>query len=254
MTAWVVAALAAALALAGTGLGLGLTDAGASPAAASAPPGCDSSAPRLTVQGSGQASGTPDLLTSVFSFATTAASSASALSENNDQVSQALAALTANGVAARDVQTTGLTLQAQYAFPHGVPTLTGYQVTNTVTATLRQVATAGTAIDAVVTASGDAAQIDSLSVSFGNPTTVEDAARADAVRQAKSHATALAAAAGRSLGALCSLTDDTQPVPPLSAFGADRTALPAGPSGVPVEPGTQTQTDQVTLVYAVSRH
>jgi uncharacterized protein YggE len=253
-TAWVVAASAAALAVAGTGLGLRLTAAGAGPAAASAPPGCNSSAPRLTVQGSGQASGTPDLLTSAFSFSTTAGSSASALSENNAKVSQALVALAANGVAARDVQTTGLTLQPQYAFPHGVPTLTGYQVTNTVTATLRQVATAGAAIDAVVTASGDAAQIDSLAFSFGNPTTVEDAARADAVRQGNSHAAALAAAAGRSLGALCSLTDDSQPVPQLSGFGADRIALPAGSAGVPVEPGTQTQTDQVTLVYAVTRH
>ena len=206
------------------------------------------------MQGSGQASGTPDVLTSAFSFSTSAGSSASALSQNNAKVSQALAALEANGVAARDVQTTGLTLQPQYAFPHGVPTLTGYEVTNTVTATLRRAATAGMAIDAVVTASGDAAQIDWLTFSFGDPTTVEDAARADAVRQAKSHAAALAAAAGRSLGALCSLTDDTEPVPPLSGFGADRTAVPAGSAGVPVEPGTQTQTDQVTLVYAVTRH
>ena len=202
-TAWVVPALGAAVALAGAGLGVGLSNAGASPEAAPAPPGCGSSAPRLTVQGSGQASGTPDELTSAFSFSTSAGSSASALSQNNAKVSQALAALEANGVAARDVQTTGLTLQPQYAFPHGVPTLTGYEVTNTVTATLRRAATAGMAIDAVVTASGDAAQIDWLTFSFGDPTTVEDAARADAVRQAKSHAAALAAAAGRSLGALC---------------------------------------------------
>ena len=43
-----------------------------------------------------------------------------------------------------DIQTTGLTLQAQYAYPKGVPTLTGYQATNTVTATLRNPKTAGT--------------------------------------------------------------------------------------------------------------
>ena len=250
---WIVAGAAVgAFAVAGAGLGLALSDAGASPPAVRASAGCGSSSPHLTVQGTGQGSGTPDLLTAVFSFTTTAGSSASALSQNNDKVSQALAALEANGAAARDVQTPGLSLQPQYAYPHGVPTLTGYQVTNTVTATLRHADTAGAAIDAVVGASGNAAQIDSLSFSFANPSSVEDAARADAVDQAKSHAQAMAAAAGRSLGALCSLTDNTQPVSPLQ-YGDQRNALSAGSAGVPLEPGTQTQTDQVTLVYAVTR-
>ena len=35
----------------------------------------------------------------------------------------------------------GATLQPQYAYPKGVPTLTGYQVTNTITTTLRNSAT-----------------------------------------------------------------------------------------------------------------
>jgi len=253
VTGWVVVAVVGAVAAAGVGLGLALSGPGASPAAASPPPGCGSSSPHLTVQGSGQASGTPDVLTAEFSFTTTAGSSASALSQNNAKVSQALAALEANGVATRDEQTTGLTLQPQYAFPHGVPTLTGYQVTNTVAATLRHTGTAGAAIDAVVGASGDAAQIDSLTFSFADPSSVEDAARADAVRQAKSHAAAMAGAAGHALGALCSLTDNAQPVSPLGVFGPERSALPAGADAVPVEPGTQMQTDEVTLVYAVTR-
>ena len=134
--------------------------------------GCGSAAPHLTVQGTGEASATPDVLTAVFGFTTTAGSSAAALSENNAQVNQALLALTGNGVARRDVQTTGLSLQPQYAYPKGVPTLTGYQVTNTVTATLRDTTTAGAAIDAVVNASGNAAQINSLTFSFGDPARV----------------------------------------------------------------------------------
>ena len=95
------------------------------------------SAPHLTVQGSGQGSGTPDVLTAVFGFSTTAGSSSAALSQNNAKVATALQALSTNGVASRDTQTTGLNLSAQYAYPHGVPTLTGYQATETVSATLR---------------------------------------------------------------------------------------------------------------------
>ena len=120
-------------------------------------------------------------------------------------------------MAARDTQTTGLNLSAQYAYPHGVPTLTGYQATETVTATLRHPSTDGTAIDAVVTATGNAAQINSLTFSFGDPATVQDQARTAAVHQAVAHAQAMAAAAGRKLGPVCSLTDNTQPASPARA-------------------------------------
>jgi uncharacterized protein YggE len=242
----------AAVLLGGAGLGLALTDAGAS-TPVPAPAVCGSANPKLTVQGTGQAFGTPDVLTAVIGFSTTAGTTSAALSQNNAKVSQAVSALAANGVASRDVQTTGLSLQAQYAYPHGVPTLTGYTATNTITATLRDTATAGTALDAVVNASGDAVQINSLSFSFGNPTAVEDQARADAVHQAVSHARAMAVASGRNLGPVCSLTDDTQPsgLSPGAGSGFLQNSAAGVPSPVPVEPGTQTETDQVTLVYAL---
>ncbi len=82
----------------GAGLAVALTGtAGATP---SAPPvGCAGSDPHLTVQGTGQGSGTPDVLTAAFGFSTTASSSAAALTQNNAEVAQALQALTSSGVA-----------------------------------------------------------------------------------------------------------------------------------------------------------
>jgi uncharacterized protein YggE len=243
-----------AVLLGGAGLAVGLT--GATPASATpstAPASCASSVPHLTVQGTGQGSGTPDVLTAVFGFSTTAGSSAAALAQNNGKVAQALQALTANGVAKRDMQTTALNLAAQYAYPHGVPTLTGYQATETVTATLRQLTTDGTTIDDVVSATGDAAQINSLSFSFGDPASVQDRARTAAVHQAVSHAQAMAAAAGRTLGAVCSLTDNTQPANPLSSQGFNAAATSSGAPSVPLEPGTQVESDEVTMVYALWR-
>jgi hypothetical protein len=245
-----VAVVLGALVVGGAALGLALGAGASTPGAAA--PNCGSSQPRLTVQGTGQAQGTPDQLSAVFGFSSTASSSAAALSQNNGEVNEALLALANNGVARSDVQTTALTLAPQYSYPHGVQTLTGYQATNTVTATLRDVKTAGTAVDAVVGATGNAATINSLSFSFADPARVEDRARTQAVHQAVSHAAAMAAAAGRRLGPVCSLTDNTQP--PLYepeagvAFGASN-----GASGsVPVEPGSQTESDQVTMVYALA--
>ncbi len=248
-----------ALVLGAAALAVALGEAGgASPASASASAtaassqGCGRSTSRITVQGNGQATGTPDVLDAVFGFNTTAGSSAAALSENNAKVAQALAALAASGVATRDVQTTGLTLSPQYAFPHGVPTLTGYQVTDTVSATLRDVTKAGSAIDAVVGAAGNAAQINGLNFSIADPAKVQDEARAQAVHLAVAHAEAMAAAAGRRLGPVCSLTDNTQTPQrsPFASAGFDQSAS-APTSAVPVQPGTQLETDQVTLVYAL---
>jgi uncharacterized protein YggE len=242
-----------ALLLAVAGLGLALSDAGASTPVVS-PAGCGSSSPHLTVQGTGQASASPDVLTAVFGFSSTASSSASALNDDNAKVSQALAALDGSGVQPKDIQTTGLTLDAQYAYSKGVATLTGYQATNTVTVTLRNQKTAGTAIDAVVGASGDAAQINSLGFSFSDPAKVEDQARAIAVHQAVAHAGAMAVAAGRRLGRVCSLTDNTQPPQygPAQGFAAN-TSGGSEASPVPVEPGSQQETDQVTMVYALQQ-
>jgi uncharacterized protein len=244
---------ALAVVVAGSGLGLALSDAGTAAPAAPATAGCGSGTSRLTVQGTGQATGTPDVLTAVFSFSATAGSSTDALAQNNAQVGKALSALKGAGVASRDLRTTALTLAPQYVFPHGAPVLTGYLASETLSATLRDTSTAGASIDAVVTATGDAAQIQSLSFSFGDPTKVQDQARSNAVSQARSHAESMAASAERRLGALCSLTDNTQPTSPVYQNQGYDAAGATNAAAVPLEPGTQLQSDQVTLVYALVR-
>jgi uncharacterized protein YggE len=244
-----------ALVIGGSGLGLALSDSGAN---AAAPITCGASTPRLTVQGTGESSATPDLLTIVFQINETGPTATAALTQDNAKTDDAIFALTGNGVARKNIQTTNLSIQTQYAYPKGVQTITGYQVSNTVTATTTAKPTkAGGALDALVGAVGNSAQINSLSFSFSNPAQVESKARAAAVRQAVRHATAMAAAAGRRLGPVCSLTDNT--TPPLTnqqqnfgfpALGATSIAGSAAPP-VPLEAGTQNETDQVTLVYAV---
>jgi uncharacterized protein YggE len=236
---------AAALVVGGTALGLAVSDAGGT----SSPPRAVTCAgsPKLTVQGLGQAT--------VMEVDTTAGTATSSLTQNNTEVAAVVFHLTQGGVAHRDIQTTGLSLQPQYAFPRGVPTVTGYHVVNTVTATLHDITTAGTVIDAVVAAAGNTLQIDSLTFSFNNPSKVEDQARAAAVHQAVSHARTMALAAGRHLGPVCSLTDQTQsqsePIPFGALAGGAAGTAPAPPA-VPIEAGTQSESDQVTLIYALN--
>jgi uncharacterized protein len=154
-------------------------------------------------------------------------------------------------VQAKDISTSGLSLQPQYAYPKGIPTVTGYEVDNTVTATLRDISKSGAIIDAVVGSAGNALQIESIGFSSADPSAAQNQARARAATQAVTHARALARAAGRSLGPVCSLTDQSQAVEP----GFDQLAAPsagnASEASVPISSGQQTQTAQVSLVYSL---
>jgi uncharacterized protein YggE len=157
------------------------------------------------------------------------------------------------------VQTTDLSIQPQYVWPHGVQTLNGYEVTNTVTAKLRDFATAGSVVDAIAKNAGNAVRVDSLTFSVEDTRSLEDQARTQAVQEAVSHAKAMASAAGEKLGSICSIADDTQPFSysqydQRAALSASSpTAGTAGGSSVPLEPGSQQVDDQVTVTYALAR-
>jgi uncharacterized protein YggE len=125
-------------------------------------------------------------------------------------------------------------------------------VDNTVTATLRDISKSGAIIDAVVGSAGNALQIESISFSSADPSLGQNRARATAAAQAEAHAHALARAAGRSLGPVCTMTDQSQAPEP----GVDQLALPSASGDVnaaevPISSGQQIQTAQVSLVYAL---
>jgi uncharacterized protein YggE len=242
-------AIAAAALIVATGaLALAGVAAGRGPAAAAAP-SCTGPAPRLTVTGSGTARGAPDTLTVTASVAASGPSAQSALGQDNAATAAVLAAFRSGGVAAADLQTTGLTLGPQYAYPDGRSVLTGYAATDTVVATLRRLTGAGAVIDAASSAGGDATSIQSIAFGAADPTSLEDRARADAVHQAVSHARAMAAAAGERLGPVCSIVDDVA-APASAPF--DVAPATAGPAGVPLAAGSQSAQARVSLVYALA--
>jgi uncharacterized protein YggE len=241
-----VIGITAALAVGGAALGLAASNtAAASPSTAAS---CAGSAPRLTVQGTGMASATPNLLTVSVDIDVTDPSAKASLVDDNSKASAVTAVLRQGGVAAKDIQTSNVSIQPQYALGGNV---IGYEMTNTLTAELRNFSTAGSVLDALTTAAGNAARIDSLSFSIEDPRKVEDAARTDAVHQAVSHARSMARAAGERLGPVCSLTDQSTPdVGVDEPFNASAAASGAR-GAVPLQAGTQQETAQITLVYAL---
>lgn len=249
----VALALAVVAAVAGSALGVAVSSAAPAPGGHPSAP-CGASEPKLTVQAVGQARVTPDQLTVSVSVSASGPTATAALNSDNSKAVAAIAALRAGGVGAPDIQTSGLSLQPQYVYPKGVPVLTGYQVTNSVTATLRDMARAGAVIDAIVGAAGNALQIQSVSFSAAHPVVADDLARSRAVALAASHAKTLAESAGATLGPICSLTDQPQSPAPSPLENGFAASTSAGAS-VPIAAGTQTVSAQISVVFALrSRH
>jgi uncharacterized protein YggE len=240
---WAHVALAASVVIAAAAL----TIAAARDSAGAAPQvGCDGS-PRLTVQGAGQASATPDSLNFNAQISVNASSAQEALAEDNTTTRSVVQAIEAAGVKAADVQTTDFSINPNYTYTDGQSIISGYGVSNSLGVTVRKIADAGTIIDAATTAGGNALSVGSLNFAQTDPRRLEDRARRDAVRQAVTHAGAMARAAGQRLGPVCSLTDNSGVTGPLPVFGPMTKAASA--DAVPLEGGTQQASAQVTLVY-----
>ena len=129
--------------------------------------------------------GTPDTPTVVLGVQTRAASAADALADNNTRATGLLDVLRSRGVAENDLRTSG-----RQIFPtfENDGRISGYEVTNEVTATLRDVAGAGALVDAAAQAAGTpsgSGRSPSPSTTMPSPA---PQARADAVRQAVTQA------------------------------------------------------------------
>ncbi len=149
----------------------------------------------------------PNELTISLGVQTQASTAAVALSTNSTKANALIAKLEADGVTEQDLQTSGLTVQPVYTGPKQL--ITSYQVMNTVTVTLYDLAEAGKIIDDAASAAGNAIVVNDIAFSVKDDTALLGQARAAAVRQAMGQAQLMASAAGMSLGHLCSLVDNS---------------------------------------------
>ena len=208
---------------------------------ASAPAGA-----KITVTGTGTVTGTPNQLTLYMGVQVNGASVDAALQQASQAVRQVTAALRDRGVAASDIQTSGLSIQPAYGPNSQVPD--GYQAGESLTATLVQITAAGTQIQAAVHAGGNAVTVGGISLNLTDTSGLMAAARARAVADARVKAAQYAKALGQPLGPVLSISDQTAPTPimPFASESAGRAA------SVPISPGSQQLSVSVTAVYALA--
>lgn len=248
------AAVLGSLLLAGTGLAVfgssivapasGASAAPAAAALAAATTGCPATASTVTVQGYGSAEGQPNEVTISLGVQTQASTASVAFDTNSAKANALISKLEADGVSKLDIQTSGLSVQPVYTGPKQL--ITAYQVMDSVTVTLYDLADAGKIIDDAAHAAGNAIVINNIAFSVKDDSALLGQARAAAVRQATGQARLMAAAAGMSLGHLCSLVDNSSaPQPVTFDSGGAKAAAPS----TPIQPGQEQVTADVTAVY-----
>jgi uncharacterized protein len=202
---------------------------------------------RITVTGTGNVSGVPNQLSLSMGVQTSASSVASALRQANAAARSVTAVLRRTGVAASDIQTSGLSIYPNYSGSSGAPS--GYQVSEQLTITLRRLSVAGGQISAAARAGGNATTIDGVSLNLSDTGPLLAAARVKAVADARAKAAAYARALGRPLGPVISMSEaaPAQPVTPEPFANAAHAA-----SSVPVHPGTQQLSVTVTVVFSLA--
>ncbi len=204
----------------------------------------------ISVTGEGKVSVTPDIATVQLGVTAQATTVADAQAQATDAMNKVMNALTANGVASKDIQTSYYNIQevTQWNPVTQKSESTGYQVTNVVTATIREVDKAGIVIDAAVAAGGDLTRVNNISFSIEDPTASYDAARAKAVAQAVNKAKNMAELAGVKLGSLIYLTESNSYVPP-TVYYSKASADTA--TSTPISAGEIDITVNVQAVYAI---
>lgn len=203
--------------------------------------------PGITAHGTGQVAGAPDVMTIGIGVQTRAAHAADALGANAARAAAVISALKGHGVDGADIQTSQLSLSPQYAGGAG-EVIVGYDVTNSVSAKLREVSRAGATIDAAVAAAGDAGRLQGATFSIDDQSSLLAQARKDAVTRANTQARQLAEAAGAKLGALRTLTEGVTE-PTYQPDGGAAAGMPGQATPTPVQPGTQELTVEVTGVW-----
>ena len=205
--------------------------------------------PTLTMNGIGSAQIAPDMAEITLGVITEAKDAAKAHSDNAAQAARVQAAVKALGVAERDIQTTRYDFSPIYDVKdNGRSVTTGYTVTNAVVVKVRNLANVGKVIDAAL--ANGANRVDSLEFSASDPSAAKDAALADAARDARSKADAVARALGVRIVRILNVYADAQSPAPRN-FMPMMMAKEAYDAGTPISAGELSVEASVNVTYVI---
>jgi uncharacterized protein YggE len=214
-------------------------------------------APIVTLTVTESVEAAPDIVTVGTGVETRAPTAKQAMADNAQQMKSLIAALGKAGIAKKDIQTSGLRLNAQYDYsarnPDGTqapPKFIGYEASNQLTVKLRDVKRAGELLDQMVAAG--ATNISGPNFTIDDPAPLLVQARGQAIKTAAAQAQYYAQQTGYRSARLISIAESNSggmpPQPMMQRMKADSVM-----ASTPIEPGQVASSVTVTVQYALEQ-
>jgi len=221
--------------------------------AQTAPPREPAPVDTVSVTGTARVTTTPDRFSFNVSVQTISPTVEEAVNENNRKVAAVIAALKNAGARPEEIQTSNFSIYPQQDYSQQqqgkLPRLLGYQVSNSITVTKKEIASAGKLLQAAIGAGVN--QSSGLSFSVSDPTRGRDEGLRAAFADARAKATLLAQAAGRTLGPAIAITEGGASNPQPRPMMVGRVMAAQVASEVPVESGSEELAFTVSVVFAM---
>ncbi len=205
----------------------------------------------LSASGEGEVMVVPDIAIVTIGVDTRGTTAGEALAANSADLTNVIQTIRAAGVADKDIATAGFSVSPVYEqTPNNVrtdrpPKIIGYDVSNQVRVTIRDIAASGGILDKVVTAGAN--RVNGIAFDIADRQAAEDKAIAAAIAEARRRASIMAEAAGVKLMRITSVNANAGGGPrPVFA----RMEMAAAP--VPVMPGEQSVTANASITWQVA--
>ena len=208
----------------------------------------------IAVTGIGKVSTAPDEANLAIGIRASAPTARAVSALANGAMGDLVAAIKANGIADRDIQTGYFSIQPNYEMVKNVQRQVGHTANNTVNVTIRSIPTVSTIIDAVIAVSGESITINNLRFLASDATQgqAKATARTAALRDAQQQAEAIAQTLGVTVGPVQAVDATTQQFTPRPPGMLRAMAVSTGGGSTPIEAGELDIVTTVSVIFAIA--
>ncbi len=205
----------------------------------------------ISLAGHGEVRATPDLAVVNMGVLSSAVTAREALDANTKAMNDLMAVLKTASIDSKDISTSNFSVNPRYDYGQNngqPPKVTGYDVSNTVSVTVRKLEAIGSLLDRAVSSGSN--QINGISFSIANPQAALDEARREAVKDAKRKAELYRTATSVTLGNIISLSEGQAYQPPQPMMMQAK-AMSSDAGNVPIAQGEQVIAADVNIVWEI---
>lgn len=194
----------------------------------------------------------PDTATIGAGVTTEAPTATEALRQNSAEMQTVIARIKALGVAEKDIQTTGINLNARYDYDQQTQrqVFRGYMASNRVSVILRKIDDTGRVLDALVAAGAN--DLNGPSFSIDDDTAAKDEARKRAVARAGAQAKAYAEMLGYDGVKVLAINESMAGNGPMPEMAKGRGVLAMAADAAPVQPGMVQAGVNIAITYELT--